>query len=91
MFKDYDMSVLYHPDKAKVVTHTLTCMTMGSISHIHEAIKFLVRDVHRLTAFWVRLEDSSNGRVIFHHNSDSSLVIEVMSKQHHDEQLMELK
>lgn len=39
----------------------------------------------------MRLEDSSNGGVIVHHNSESSLVMEVKSKQHVDEQLMKLK
>ena len=34
LLKDYDMSVLYHPDKANVVTDALSRMTMVSVSHV---------------------------------------------------------
>ena len=34
LLKDYDMSVLYHPDKDNVVVDTLSRMTMGSVSHV---------------------------------------------------------
>ena len=47
MLKDYDMSVLYHPDKAIVVVNALSHMNMGSVSHIYEAKKYLVKDEHR--------------------------------------------
>ena len=39
----------------------------------------------------MRLESASNGGVVVHHNSESSLVVEVKSKQHLDLALMELK
>ena len=47
MLKDYDMNVLYYPDKANVVADTLSQMTMGSVSHLDEAKKDLAREVHR--------------------------------------------
>ena len=34
LLKDYDMSVLYHPDKDNVVADALSRMTMGSVSNI---------------------------------------------------------
>ena len=37
------------------------------------------------------LESSSNGGAIVHHNFDSSLMVEVKSKQRLDQALMELK
>ena len=77
MLKDYDMSVLYHPCKANVVADTLSRMTMGSVSHINEAKKDLVKAVHRLAMSGVRLEGSSDGGCIVHNNYDSSLVVEV--------------
>ncbi|XP_069151936.1 uncharacterized protein [Solanum lycopersicum] len=85
------MSVLYHPGKANVVEDALSCMTMGSISHIDEAKKFLAREVHWLARLGVRLEGSPNGGAIVHHNSESSLVVEVKSKKHLDRPLMDLK
>ena len=50
-----------------------------------------MKDVHRLVLLGVRLEDSPNGGFMVHHNSDSSLVVEVKSKQHLDPLLMDLK
>ena len=50
-----------------------------------------MKDVHRLARLGVRLEDSPNGGFMVHHNSNSSLVVEVKSKQHLDPLLMELK
>ena len=49
MLKDYDMSVLYPPDKANVLADALIRMTMGSVSDINEAKKDLVNEVHRLS------------------------------------------
>ena len=46
MLKDYNMSFLYHPDKANVVVDALSRMIMGSISPTDEAKYDLVRDVH---------------------------------------------
>ena len=39
LLKDYDMSVLYHPDKANVVAESLSQMTMGRVSHLYKAKK----------------------------------------------------
>ena len=82
------MSVIYHPDKANAVADALSRMTMGSVSHIDEAKKDLVRDVNMFARLGVRLEDSLNGGFIVHNNSESSLVVEVKSKQQLDETLI---
>ena len=65
MLKDYDMSVLYHPEKANVFVDALSCMTMGSVSHLDEAKKDLAREVHRLARLGVRLESSLDGGAMF--------------------------
>ena len=46
------MSILYHPDKANVVADDLIRMTMGSVSHLEEGKKDIVKDDHRLIG-WV--------------------------------------
>ena len=66
---DYDIGVLYHPDKANVVADGLSPMNMDRVSNIYEAKKDLVKDVHRLTRLGVRLEDSPSGCFMVHHNS----------------------
>ena len=50
-----------------------------------------MKDVHMLARLGVRLEDSPNGGFMVHHNFESSLVVEVNSKQHLDKSLIELK
>ena len=42
LLKYYDMSVLYYPDKANVVTDALSHLSMGSVSYVDEAKKYLV-------------------------------------------------
>ena len=85
------MSVLYHPGKANVVADALSHTTMGTVSHVEKSKKDLVKDVHRLACLGVQLEDSPNGGFVVHHNSESSLVVELKSKQHLHPSLMELK
>ena len=89
--KDYNITVLYHPGKDNLVADALSRMTMGSVSHIEKDKKDLVRDVHRLARLDMRLEDSPNSGFMVHHNSESSLVVEMKSKQHLDKTFMKLK
>ena len=42
------MSVLYHPRNANMVVDALSRMTMGSVYHVEESKKYIVKDVHRL-------------------------------------------
>ena len=53
--KDYDMSVHYHPGKEKVVADALSILSMGSVAHVEEERKELVKDVHRLDRLGVHL------------------------------------
>ena len=91
LLKYYYMGVLYLCGKANVVADSLSRMTMVSVSHIDEAKNDLVKEVHMLDRLELRLEGSPNRGSIVHHNSNSSLVVEVKSKQHLDQPLMELK
>ncbi|WMV42390.1 hypothetical protein MTR67_035775, partial [Solanum verrucosum] len=57
---------------------------MGSVAYVEE-------DVHRLARLGVCLMDMSNGSVIVHNGSKSSLVAEVKEKQDSDPILLQLK
>ncbi|WMV30001.1 hypothetical protein MTR67_023386, partial [Solanum verrucosum] len=59
LLKDYDMSVLYHPNKANVVADALSRLSIGRVAHIQEEKKEVVRDVHRLARLGVELVDST--------------------------------
>ena len=61
LFKDYYMSVFYHPNKVDVVANALSHLSMGSISYVDEAKRNLLKDVYRLDILGMRLEDSLNG------------------------------
>ena len=91
MLKDYNLSVLYNPGKTNVVVDALSHLSIGCMSHVEEAMKDLVRDVHRFSRLGMRLEDFPNGGFMSHHNSESVLIIKVKSKQHLDKSLMDLK
>ena len=45
LLKDYDMSVHYHPGKSNVVADALSRLSMGSMSHIDDEKKELVKEV----------------------------------------------
>ena len=49
---------------------------MESVDHVEEGKKQLVKDVHRLARFGVRLEDSPKWGFMVHHNCASSLKVE---------------
>ncbi|WMV07794.1 hypothetical protein MTR67_001179 [Solanum verrucosum] len=66
-------------------------MFMGSVAHVEDEKKELVCDVHRLARLGVQVVDSPKGGFTVHHNSESSLVVDVKSKQHLNLILMELK
>ena len=56
MLKDYNMSVLYHPNKDNVAADALSHLSMDSVSHVNEAKIYLVKDVHRLARLGVSLK-----------------------------------
>lgn len=79
------------PQQGQHGSSALSRMTMGSVSHVEESKKDLVKDVHRLASLGVRLKDSSNSGFMVHHKSESYLLFEVIYKQHLDQPLVELK
>ena len=44
LLKDYDLNVHYHLGKANVVLDALSRMSMGSITHVEDGKKELVKD-----------------------------------------------
>ena len=57
LLKDNDMSVLYQPGKSNMVADALSHFSMGSVSHVEEAKRNLVKYVHRLGRLGVWLEE----------------------------------
>ena len=74
-----------------MVADALSHMTVCSVSHVDEVKKDLVKKVHWLARLFCRLEDFPNCGFMVHHNSKLYLMVEVMSKQHLIQPMMELK
>ena len=91
MLKDYDMSFHYHQGKSNVVADSLSQLSMGSVSHIDDEKKELVKKVHQLARLGVCLVDTPCGDVLFHSSFEYSFVVDVKAKQHLDQVLTELK
>ena len=49
------MSVHYHPGKENVVVDSLSRLSMGSVAHLEEERKELVKYAHRLARLGVHL------------------------------------
>ena len=45
---DYDYTIQYHPDKVNVIADALSKKYMGSLAHIHEMRRPLIKELHRL-------------------------------------------
>ena len=63
---------------------------MGSVSHVEEERKELVKDVHRLSRLGVHLMSISECDVIVQNGADSSLVVEVRENQESNPIFIEL-
>jgi len=85
------MSVLYQPDKVNVMADAISWLAIGSVAHIEEDKKELVRNVHRLARLGVRLMKSTKGGVVVHNGSELSFMTNVKAKQCLDSTLVELK
>ena len=85
------MNVHYHLGKENVVAYSLSRLSMGSVAHVEEQRKELVKDVHRLAHLGVCLMSISESGVTVQNGEESSLVVEVKEKQKSDSILLELK
>ena len=85
------MSVHYHHGKVNVVADSLSRLSMGSVAHVEEERKELVKDVHSLASLGVQLRRISDSGVTVQNGAESSLVVDVKEKQDSDPILLELK
>ena len=85
------MSVHYHTGKVNVVADAFSRLYMGSVAHVKEETKDIVKNVHRLARVGVRLMSISDSGVTVQNETESSLVVEVKEKKDSDPILLELK
>ena len=73
------------------MTDALSRLSMGSVAHVEEKRKELVKDFYRLARLGFRLMSISDSGVTVQNRAKSSLVVEVNEKQESDPILLELK
>ena len=71
------MSVHYHPGKENVPNDALSSLSMGSVAHVDEERKELVKDSNRLVHLGVRLMRISANSVTTDNGEESSFLVEV--------------
>ncbi|XP_070040442.1 uncharacterized protein [Nicotiana tomentosiformis] len=64
LLKDYDLDILYHPEKANVVADALSRKSMDSLAYLEAHQRSFAKEVHRLASLGVRLADSGEVWVI---------------------------
>ena len=85
------MRVHYHPGKANVVADALSRLSMGSVAHVEEERKELVKDVKSHGLFGVSIIRILDSGVAVQNGAESSLVVEVNENQESDQIFLELK
>lgn len=58
ILKDYEMSTLYHLEKANFAANSLSRVSMGTVTHMVNDNKKLLKQVHKFENLGVRQEDS---------------------------------
>jgi len=74
LLKDYDCTILYHPCKANVVVDALSRKSIGSLAHIVEVRRPVVKEFQDLLASGVRFEVASTKSLLTHVHARSTLV-----------------
>ena len=66
LLKDYDCTIQYHPGRANIVADVLSRKSSGSLAHIQEVRRPLIRELHELVDEGVRF-DLSKARAMMAH------------------------
>ena len=56
LLKDFDCSILYHPDKANVVADALSRKSACSLAHISTERRTIIKELHELIDQGLQLE-----------------------------------
>ena len=90
LLKDYDCTILYHPGKANVVADALSRKSMGSLAHIAEIRRPIVKEFQNLVARGVKIETTNKMSLLANVQACSSLVDNIKATQDKDPHLKKL-
>ena len=81
LLKDYDYQILYHPRKANVVADALSKKSMGSLAHVAEKKKEMVKELCKLFSEGLSLEMTETQPMITQFWVRSKLIDEIRAAQ----------
>ena len=87
LLKDYDVNILYHPEKSNVVAHALSRKggSMGSLAHLQVSRRPLAREIKTLANDFMRLEVIEKGGFQASLEARSSFLDKIKGKKFDDE------
>ena len=93
LLKDYDITILYHPEKANVVADVLSrkAGSMESLAHLQVSRRPLAREVQILANDFMRLEVLEKGGILAGGEARSSFLDQIKGKQFTDEKLIRIR
>ncbi|KAL9374753.1 hypothetical protein Peur_031632 [Populus x canadensis] len=91
LLKDYDCTIHYHPGKANVVADALSRKSSGSLAHIQEVRRPLIRELHELVDEGVRFDLSEAGAMVAHFQVKSDLFDKIKAAQKKDDSLLRIR
>ncbi|WMV14154.1 hypothetical protein MTR67_007539 [Solanum verrucosum] len=92
-FKDYDVTIQYHPGKSNVVADALSRKTvsMGSLACLGVSKRPLAKKIQTLESKFMQLGIFEKGGVLASIESSPTFIEEIKAKQFKDESLNELR
>ena len=90
LLKDYDCMILYHLGKANVVGFALSKKPMGSLAHIVEVRRPIVKEFQDLVTSGVRFEVTFTKSLLAHVHDHSTLVDTIKATQCEDPHLRKI-
>ena len=91
LLKDYDCQILYHSRKANTIADALSKKSMGSLSHIAEPRRDVVKDLQRLFKVGLSLEATVTQPLIAQFQVRLVLIDEIETAQDLDPEFVKLK
>ena len=93
LLKDYDITILYHPEKANVMADALSrkAGSMGSLAHLQVSRRPLAREVQTLANNFMRLEVNEKGGFLACVEARSSFLDKIKGKHFNDEKLIRIR